>query len=43
MFLGRTDNFPNWYKRRINRIYPTIIMWALLSSLFFDWTGMLRN
>ena len=37
LFLGRTDNFPNWYKRRINRIYPTIIMWALLSSLFFDW------
>ena len=36
LFLGRTDNFPTWYTRRINRIYPTIIMWALLSSLFFD-------
>lgn len=37
LFLGRTDNFPNWYKRRINRIYPTIIMWALFSSFFFGW------
>lgn len=36
--LGRSDNFPNWYKRRINRIYSTIIMWALLSSFFFDWS-----
>lgn len=37
LFLGRQDNFINWYKRRINRIYPTIIMWALLSALFFNW------
>lgn len=37
LFLGRTDNFFNWYKRRINRIYPTIIMWALFSSFFLGW------
>ena len=37
LFLGRQDNFINWYKRRINRIYPTIIMWALLSAVFFNW------
>ncbi len=35
--LGRFDDFPNWYKRRINRIYPTILMWALISSLFFGY------
>ena len=38
LFLGRQGSFPNWYKRRINRIYPTIIAWALLSAVFFGWT-----
>ena len=28
--------FPNWYKKRINRIYPTIIASAILGSLFFN-------
>lgn len=37
LFWGRQDGFVNWYKRRINRIYPTIIMWALLSAFFFNW------
>ena len=37
LFLGRQDGFINWYKRRINRIYPTIIMWALISSIAFNW------
>lgn len=37
LFSGRHGNFPNWYKRRINRIYPTIIMWALLSTMVFSW------
>ncbi len=31
--LGRFDQF---YKKRINRIYPTIFAWALLSAIFFD-------
>lgn len=37
LFLGRNDDFVNWYKRRIIRIYPTIITWAILSSIFFGW------
>lgn len=37
LFLGRNDGFINWYKRRINRIYPTIIMWAIFSSTIFMW------
>lgn len=37
LFLGRNDDFIDWYKRRINRIYPTIIMWALLSSVVWNW------
>ena len=28
--------FPNWYKRRINRIYPTLIAVAILGCLFFE-------
>lgn len=28
--------FPDWYKRRINRIYPTILAVAILGCLFFD-------
>lgn len=27
--------FPDWYKRRINRIYPTVVAIALLGCLFF--------
>ncbi|MBR5436943.1 MAG: acyltransferase family protein [Muribaculaceae bacterium] len=27
--------FPNWYKRRINRIYPTMFAVAIIGGLFF--------
>ena len=37
LLIGRDDGPINWYKRRINRIYPTVIMWALLSSFLFGW------
>ena len=37
LLSGRKGNFQNWYKRRINRIYPTVIMWALLSAVMFNW------
>lgn len=37
LFLGRNDSFINWYKRRVNRIYPTVIAWALLSAIAFNW------
>lgn len=36
LFLGRCDRFDNWYKRRINRIYPSIFAWALIASTFFN-------
>lgn len=38
LFLGRKSNFANWYGRRVNRIYPSIIMWALVSALLCGWT-----
>ena len=36
LFLGRDMDFFNWYKRRINRIYPTVFTWALIAAVFFD-------
>lgn len=36
LFLGNGGgNFANWYKRRINRIYPSIFAWAVIACLFF--------
>lgn len=32
IFIGRFDKFDNWYKRRVKRIYPTIIAWAGILS-----------
>lgn len=31
----RKESFFNWYKRRINRIYPTVFAWALVCACFF--------
>lgn len=36
LFLGQERRFDNYYKRRINRIYPTVLMWALMASIFFQ-------
>lgn len=35
LFLGRMDRFDNWYARRIRRIYPSVIAWAILSCALF--------
>lgn len=35
LFLGRMGRFDNWYKRRINRIYPTIFAWAIIKAFVF--------
>lgn len=35
LFLGKETVFFNWYKRRINRIYPTVFAWALVCALLF--------
>ena len=36
--LGKSvsDGFLDWYKKRIARIWPTIIVWTILSSLLFQ-------
>lgn len=36
LFIGRNARFDNWYKRRINRIYPTVFAWAIISTLLFN-------
>lgn len=36
LFLGRMGRFDNWYKRRINRIYPTVFAWAILEAFIFN-------
>lgn len=37
LFLGRLGRFDNWYKRRINRIYPTVFAWAILGAFIFGY------
>lgn len=34
LFWGKSCNFPNWYKKRIQRIYPTIIVMALINASY---------
>lgn len=36
LFLGQERRFDNWYKRRISRIYPTVIAWAIVTSFFIN-------
>lgn len=36
LFLGSGRRFDNWYKRRINRIYPTVFAWAIMGAFFFN-------
>lgn len=38
LFMGRMDRFDNWYKRRINRIYPSVFALAIVTSFFFNST-----
>lgn len=42
LFLGRMGRFDNWYKRRINRIYPTVFAWATLSSFVLGYQNDMK-
>lgn len=35
LFLGRNMRFDNWYKRRISRIYPTILAVGILTAIIW--------
>ncbi len=34
LFLGKPSSFPDYFKRRVSRIYPTVIAIALISTVF---------
>ena len=36
LFLGRDLDFVNWYKRRINRIYPSLMAVAIIGAAVFS-------
>lgn len=40
LFLGKMDKFDNWYKKRISRIYPSVIICTLMSCLFLQQTNI---
>lgn len=42
LFMGRMDRFDNWYKRRVNRIYPTIFSWAILATFVFGYQNDMK-
>lgn len=35
LFLSQWGRFDNWYKKRIQRIYPTILAWAVIACAIF--------
>ena len=35
LFLGRFGRFDTWYKRRIRRIYPSVVGLGIVASLFY--------
>ena len=47
LLSNRKSNFFNWYKRRINRIYPTVFAWALFVAIFwgggYDMLGIIKS
>lgn len=40
LFWKQPTRFDNWYKRRINRIYPSVIMCALVGALV-TWSSII--
>lgn len=36
LFMSRMTRFDNWYKRRINRIYPTVFAWAIVGAFVLN-------
>lgn len=43
LFLGQERRFDNWYKRRISRIYPTVIAWAIVTAFFINESYSVRE
>ena len=43
LMMGKKLDFFNWYKRRVNRIFPTIFAIALTSIVFFGGDPTLKH
>lgn len=43
LFMGRKMRFDNWYKRRINRIYPSIISTAIITWAIWNNTDTIGD
>ncbi len=43
LLLGRFGRFDNWYKRRINRIYPSVLSWAIVASFLFHNSSSMKD
>ena len=41
LFLGRMGRFDTWYKRRLRRIYPSVLACVLLTSVFWHYKANL--
>ena len=37
LYLGRRLRFEDWYKKRINRIYPSLLATGIISAVFFGY------
>lgn len=33
LFLGHFDRFDNWYKRRVVRVYPSLLIWNIFIAV----------
>lgn len=42
LIKGKMGRFDNWYKRRINRIYPTVFAWAIISTFIFEYQNDMK-
>lgn len=36
LFLKKPGRFDNWYKRRVVRVYPSIVVWDVIAAIFFS-------
>ncbi len=43
LFLGQERRFDNWYKRRISRIYPTVLMWGFITAFLINPSYTVRD
>ena len=43
ILMGGAKNFPNYYKKRIYRIFPSVIVWSMFSMLLFGTENRVQN